>query len=68
MTSHAKPVNNPFRRMVQDYKEEEVIDIDENNEDQADYGNYDYSQNDYEPTQRSQGFTMSENRANAKPK
>ena len=56
-----KTVHNPFRRM-----EEEVIDIDDTLDGQPDSAriNYnDYGGNDYEPTQRSQGFTMSENKA-----
>ena len=44
MTSNVKPVNNPFRRMVPSH-EEEVIDMDDNNNDQADYNNYDYNDN-----------------------
>lgn len=61
-----KTVHNPFRRM-----EEEVIDIDDTLDGQPDSAriNYnDYGSNDYEPTQRSQGFTMSENKAQSKPK
>lgn len=73
MTSQAKPINNPFRRIVsaEDYRaqqqEEEQIDIDAP-EDQ-DYNNYDYgneygNENDFDyPPQQTGGFTMSDNKA-----
>ena len=58
-----KPVNNPFRRMAA--PEPEPIDIDDNYDDQGEYEN-DGNMNDYPASQRSAGFTMSDNMATQK--